>query len=73
MSMYPQFPIKRSAVAVGLALATLPLYAQQAAPAAALPEIRVLGTAEEELRQALGVSTITQEDLASRPPATSPN
>lgn len=72
MSMYPQLPFKRSALAVGLALAALPLYAQQAATvdgAAALPEIRVLGTAEEELRQALGVSTITQEDLQSRPPA----
>lgn len=73
MSMYPPLPFKRSALAVGLALAALPLYAQQAATtvegAAALPEVRVLGTAEEELRQALGVSTITQEDLASRPPA----
>lgn len=71
MSMYPQLPLKRSALAVGLAMATLPLYAQQtSAPApAALPEIRVLGTAEQELRQALGVSTITKSDLESRPPA----
>ncbi|MDR1530333.1 MAG: FepA family TonB-dependent siderophore receptor [Burkholderiales bacterium] len=34
-----------------------------------LPEIRVLSTAEEELKQAPGVSTITAEDIEKRPPA----
>ena len=34
-----------------------------------LDTVRVLGTAEEELRQAPGVSTITAEDLRDRPPA----
>ncbi|MDR2450906.1 MAG: FepA family TonB-dependent siderophore receptor, partial [Candidatus Accumulibacter sp.] len=44
-----------------------------ALPAAAqettLSEVRVLGTAEEELKQAPGVSTITAEDIEKRPPA----
>jgi ferric enterobactin receptor len=46
--------------------------AQQGAPAAAvdtLSEIQVLGSAEEALRQAPGVSTITAEDITRRPPA----
>ncbi|MDR2032452.1 MAG: FepA family TonB-dependent siderophore receptor [Azoarcus sp.] len=34
-----------------------------------LQEVRVLGTAEEELKQAPGVSTITAEDIEKRPPA----
>ncbi|KAF1019336.1 MAG: Ferric enterobactin receptor [Paracidovorax wautersii] len=34
-----------------------------------LPEVRVVGTAEEELKQAPGVSVITAEDIAKRPPA----
>jgi ferric enterobactin receptor len=34
-----------------------------------LQEIRVLGTAEEELKQAPGVSIITAEDIQKRPPA----
>jgi ferric enterobactin receptor len=36
---------------------------------ATLSEVRVLGTAEETLRQAPGVSTITAEDIEKRPPA----
>lgn len=35
----------------------------------ALPEITVTGTAEEQLRQAVGVSIITAEDIERRPPA----
>jgi ferric enterobactin receptor len=34
-----------------------------------LAEVEVLGTAEEELRQSLGVSVITADDLVRRPPA----
>ncbi|RMX04229.1 TonB-dependent siderophore receptor [Corticibacter populi] len=34
-----------------------------------LDEVVVLGTAEEEVKQSLGVSVITAEDLAKRPPA----
>lgn len=33
-----------------------------------LNETTVRATAEEELKQALGVSTITQEELSKRPP-----
>lgn len=40
-----------------------------AAPTATLGEVRVLGTAQDELRQALGASVITQEDIERRPPA----
>ncbi|MEQ4618114.1 MAG: FepA family TonB-dependent siderophore receptor [Corticimicrobacter sp.] len=36
----------------------------------ALDSVDVLGTAEEELKESLGVSVITAEDLAKRPPAT---
>lgn len=41
----------------------------QASAAPALPEVRVVGTAEEELKQAPGVSVITAEDIDRRPPA----
>ncbi|WP_353234797.1 FepA family TonB-dependent siderophore receptor [Diaphorobacter ruginosibacter] len=34
-----------------------------------LPETTVRATAEQELKQALGVSVITEEDLSKRPPA----
>jgi ferric enterobactin receptor len=34
-----------------------------------LGEVKVLGTAEEELKQAPGVSTITAKDIEERPPA----
>ncbi|MDR0703069.1 MAG: FepA family TonB-dependent siderophore receptor [Azoarcus sp.] len=47
----------------------LPAAAQEAETDATLQEIRVLGTAEEELKQAPGVSTITAEDIEKRPPA----
>ncbi|GAA5233793.1 TonB-dependent siderophore receptor [Verticiella sediminum] len=39
------------------------------APVTTLEEVRVLGTAEEELKQAPGVSVITEDDLQKRPPA----
>ncbi|MDG9928753.1 MULTISPECIES: FepA family TonB-dependent siderophore receptor [unclassified Pseudomonas] len=53
---------------------TLELSTGEAAAAAAgdealqLGETRVLGTAEQELKQAPGVSVITEEDLKKRPP-----
>ncbi|MDR0716034.1 MAG: FepA family TonB-dependent siderophore receptor [Azoarcus sp.] len=51
--------------------AALPAVAQESnkEPETVLQEIRVLGTAEEELKQAPGVSTITAEDIEKRPPA----
>jgi ferric enterobactin receptor len=52
----------------GMAFA-LPAAAQNADAETALPEVRVLGTAEEELKQAPGVSLITSQDLEKRPPA----
>jgi ferric enterobactin receptor len=51
----------------------LPALAQEAGQEAeietTLQEVRVLGSAEEELKQAPGVSTITAEDIEKRPPA----
>jgi ferric enterobactin receptor len=47
----------------------LPVTAQQVGEReTTLQEIHVLGTAEEELKQAPGVSTITAEDIEKRPP-----
>ncbi|MFT3721847.1 FepA family TonB-dependent siderophore receptor [Pseudorhodoferax sp.] len=68
-SAFARFPVRRSVAAVSLALSALPLAAQQSSEGGSLQEIRVLGTAEEELRQSLGVSVITEEDLERRPPA----
>ncbi|MFT3760859.1 FepA family TonB-dependent siderophore receptor [Thauera sp.] len=54
------------AAAIGLAcLSSHTAFAQDAT----LAEVQVLGTAEEQLRQAPGVSVITEEDIAERPPA----
>ena len=52
----------------------LPAKDQYTQPAAkqeenVLPEVHVIGTAEEALKQQTGVSIITAEDLADRPPA----
>ncbi|MCC9596130.1 MULTISPECIES: FepA family TonB-dependent siderophore receptor [unclassified Rubrivivax] len=64
-----RFAVKRSVSAVSLALLAMPLAAQQAQDAGTLKEVRAVATAEEELRQSLGVSVITDEDLARKPPA----
>jgi ferric enterobactin receptor len=49
---------------------TLPAAAQSGGGGeTTLQEVRVLGTAEEELKQAPGVSVITAQDLEKRPPA----
>ena len=62
------FPPRQSVLAVGLALTALHSWAQTESTAT-LPEVRVIGTAEEELKQAPGVSAITAEDIAKKPPA----
>ncbi|KAF1009362.1 MAG: Ferric enterobactin receptor [Burkholderia gladioli] len=67
------FKLTPLALATTLALAAT-AHAQtdagtSAAPTATLGEVRVLGTAEDELRQALGASVITREDIERRPPA----
>ncbi|MDR1889009.1 MAG: FepA family TonB-dependent siderophore receptor [Zoogloeaceae bacterium] len=56
---------------LGMAAVALPAHAQDATGAeeTTLQEVRVIGTAEEELKQAPGVSVITSEDIAKRPPA----
>ncbi|WP_341646050.1 FepA family TonB-dependent siderophore receptor [Thauera sp. SDU_THAU2] len=51
-----------------IGLACLPAHSAFAQDAT-LAEVQVLGTAEEQLRQAPGVSVITEEDIAERPPA----
>lgn len=67
----------RCATAVALVLAVAPMASAQesaATPAAGdgayvLPTLQVTDTAEAELKQAPGVSIITAEDIAKRPPA----
>ena len=60
--------------AIGLLLASMAVHAQAPSDSTGtqnggtLTEVQVLGTAEEELRQAPGVSTITAEDIEKRPP-----
>lgn len=67
--MQPDFRLSTMALAVLLAASPLAM-ADENADGATL-ELRdtwVLGTAEEELKQAPGVSIITSEDLKKRPP-----
>jgi ferric enterobactin receptor len=65
----PAFAVKALAASFALiGLAATPVLAQQAQETR-LSEVHVLGTAEEELKQAPGVSTITAEDIEKRPPA----
>jgi len=63
---------KPTPIALAVALVWLPAHsalAQQAATETTLSEVQVLGTAEETLKQAPGVSIITSEDIEKRPPA----
>ncbi len=53
----------------GLAIAQTTTQSTDADGVSTLDTVRVLGTAEEALRQAPGVSTITAQDLRDRPPA----
>ena len=68
--MPASFPVTRIhplALAISMALVSLQSVAQTQPKE--MSEVQVLGTAEEELKQAPGVSVITQEDLEKRPPA----
>ncbi|WP_142850592.1 TonB-dependent siderophore receptor [Telmatospirillum sp. J64-1] len=78
--MHPMFKFRRCATAIGLALAAMPLtvHAQEAPVPGieangedgvyVLEGIDVIGTAEETLKQAPGVSTITRQDIEKTPP-----
>ena len=63
----PSLRIRPIALSLALAYGCIP--AGAAEPETTLSETVVLGTAEETLKQAPGVSTITAEDIASKPPA----
>lgn len=75
MSVASPFRLTPVALALSLAFVSLsPARAQQGSDAAqaadtTLSEVQVLGTAEEMLKQAPGVSIITAEDIEKRPPA----
>lgn len=60
--------IKPLCACVLAALAGLPVFAS-AAEVEQLKEIKVLGTAQEELKQAPGVSIISKKDIETSPPA----
>ena len=68
---FTSFRLKPLVAAIGLVcLPAHSAFAQQTAEAdATLAEVQVLGTAEETLKQAPGVSVITAEDIEKRPPA----
>lgn len=62
-----EIPVKPLVLALALAYAGLPAMAQDAVKS--LSEVTVLGTAEDAWKQALGVSTISAQDIEKRPPA----
>ncbi|MGK9067087.1 FepA family TonB-dependent siderophore receptor [Stutzerimonas chloritidismutans] len=67
--MRPDFRI--SALTFAIIIAVSPFSSAQEAtadPVVELQDIWVMGTAEQELKQAPGVSIITEEDLKKRPP-----
>jgi ferric enterobactin receptor len=59
--------VKPLVIALALAYVNFSVVAQEAVKT--LPEVTVLGTAEDALKQASGVSIISAEDIAKRPPA----
>lgn len=63
----PTYPL--SAVAAALSCLTLaaPVWAQ---PVQQLESIKVISTAEEELKESLGVSIITSDDIEKNPSVT---
>ncbi|MCK9511041.1 MAG: FepA family TonB-dependent siderophore receptor [Pigmentiphaga sp.] len=63
------FQPARLALAIAGALAFWPHTGAAQAPVSTLESVQVLGTAEEELLQAPGVSIITPTELRDRPPA----
>ncbi len=71
MKASPSKPqLSRRHYALGLIwLACSPAFAQTAS-VTQLQSVDVLGTAEQEIKESLGVSVITAEDIAKRPPAT---
>ncbi|MGE4339034.1 MAG: FepA family TonB-dependent siderophore receptor [Pigmentiphaga sp.] len=68
MHSLPPRPARLALAIVG-ALALWPQLGAAQAPVSTLESVQVLGTAEEELLQAPGVSIITATELKDRPPA----
>lgn len=66
--MSARFTMSHLSLALLAAMAASLQAASAAEPALQLEETRVLGTAEEALKQAPGVSIITAEDIQNRPP-----
>ncbi|MBW7901753.1 MAG: TonB-dependent siderophore receptor [Rhodocyclaceae bacterium] len=66
-SRYALHPVKPLTLAVAMLFVGAPAFAQ--AQEKTLGEVHVLDTAEEALKQMPGVSIITAEDIAKRPPA----
>src|SRR5690606_22390086 len=67
MSMQSRFKISQLALALVATSMPLSLLADDV-ETVQLQETHVLGSAEQELKQAPGVSTITSEDIKRRPP-----
>lgn len=68
MFQCPKSRMRPLSIAVGLACA-LPQLAFAQQPESTLADVEVIGTAEEMLKQAPGVSIISREDIEKRPPA----
>lgn len=68
VSPFTPTPIAAAIFSLALAL-NASAQAQSQAAEQTMSEVRVLATAEQELRQAPGVSVITAEDIEQRPPA----
>ncbi|WP_153110227.1 FepA family TonB-dependent siderophore receptor [Propionivibrio limicola] len=68
MQRSTELKLRPLVVAVGMAC-TLPHFALAQQVESTLQEVEVIGTAEEMLKQAPGVSIISKEDLEKRPPA----
>ena len=66
---YLSLAIMAAASPTAFAAQAADLPADGSEPALELQETQVLGSAEEELKQAPGVSIITADDIAKRPPA----
>lgn len=72
MSHTPFFPLQYAAVAVALALSGTALaqtsaQGQNASQVQEMEAVQVLGTAEQEIKESLGVSVITAEEIMRRP------
>src|SRR5690606_41897978 len=60
------FPLQYASAAVALALSGMAM-AQGQPPVQEMQSIQVLGTAEDEIKESLGVSVIRAEDIERRP------